>query len=181
MKNLTKALNEFGSEAVRYMKLNLGVTRRRISRRSKWKKNGKKWRATSTKIKYRKGRSVATGKLQSSVKHKVVGTKVQISMESYGDNVEYGRAPNSKMAPPSSIYKWTQAKKIQLRDLKTGKFEKEDHKKRKAMAFQMNRSIAYFGIEPYPFRSMAITRALDEHRGKIAEAMIKDIQDGIND
>lgn len=180
MSHLQKALEEFGSEFVRYMKLNLGATRNRISRRSTWKKNGKKWRATSTKIKRRKGNSVATGKLQGSIRHKVEGTKVQIFMESYGDNVEYGRPPNSKMAPPSNIYKWTQAKKIKLRNLKTGKFEPETKTGRKSMSFQMNRSIAYYGIEPFPFRAQAFTRAYKEHKDAIVEAFKKDIEDGFD-
>jgi len=181
MTNLEKALDDFGSELVRYMRLNLGVTRNRISRRSKWKKNGSKWKATSTKIKKRKGNSVATGKLQASIRHKVEDTKVQVYMESYGDNVEHGRAPNRKMAPPSNIYKWTQAKKLKLRDLKTGKFVAESKPARKSMAFQINRSIGYFGIEPYPFRSMAYTRAISEHKNLIAAAFAKDIDDGLND
>lgn len=88
--NYKKALAKFRDEVVRRAKLNLGVTRRRIRRRSTWKKTSSGWKPTSTRIIYKKGRSVASGKLQSSIRG-VVNAKmnVEIYYEKYG---EIGRA-----------------------------------------------------------------------------------------
>ena len=48
--NFEKALKDLGSEIVRKARLNLGVVRQRKGYRSTWKKSGKKWTPTSTKI-----------------------------------------------------------------------------------------------------------------------------------
>lgn len=182
MKNLQQALESFGSELARYMKLNLGAKRTKTGRRSTWKKIGKgQWKPKTTKTRKYRANSVASGKLQKSIRHKVVGSKVQISMLEYGQFVEKGRMPKSKMAPPSAIKQWTRNKKLKFRDLKTGKFKSETRSSRDGMAFAINRSIAYFGIEPFPFQLQALERAYKEHKENIMEAIKKDLQDGIND
>ena len=180
--NYRKAVEKFKNEVVRRAKLNLGVTRRRISRRSTWKKTGSRWIPTSTKIKYKKGRSVASGKLQSSIRGKVNRKlNVEIYYESYGDFVQQGRRPKgNKMAPPKKIYQWTKMKRMRIQDIEKGGFKKESESARKGMAFAINRSINYFGIEPYPFLDMAVEETMKKEMKNLTEAWKKDMIDGIN-
>ena len=176
--NTKKALATIGTEIVRNMRLNLGAVRKRKSYRSTWKGN----KPTSTKIKYRKSNSIASGKLWKSIKSRVTkNMTIEISQLSYGTYIEKGRRGKAKIPPSKEIARWTKMKKIPVRDLETGKFKKTSKIAKSGQSFVIARSIAWYGIEAYPYQAMAVKKVIEKERGNLITALKKDIQDGIND
>jgi hypothetical protein len=185
--NTKKALNTFVDTIVRRAKLELGTTRPRERRVTKWRNAGTKkkpvWKVKSSIVKMKRGRYVATGNLQKSIKGEVLGDSrftIRVFQADYGANVEAGRLPKSKMPPMSAIAGWTKTKRLQPRG-KDNKFIANSKTNRKGMNYVISRSIAEFGIKPFPYMDMALDYAVEKHIGDIRAAIQKDIQDGIND
>ena len=183
------ALEDFKNTIVRRAKLELGTTRPRERRRTQWKNVGTKkkpvWKVKSSVTKMKKGRYVASGKLQQSISGKLTSQgsmiQLQISQESYGENVEKGRKPKGKQPPHSNIMKWMTSKRIKVQDLKTNKFVKQTASRKKGLAYVIARSIAEFGIKPFPYMDMAFEYAINKHLPLIENALKQDMENGIND
>ena len=185
--NFLDALVKFKDEVVRLSKLELGTFRKKPRRRSTWKKTGKGWKPTSTKVKYKPGNYVASGKLQSSISGKASVDKdgnaqILFQEESYGAFVRAGRKPKGKFPPPNRIQEWAKVKRLPLRDLKTNEFTKSTPSKLKGRAFVIARSIAHFGIEPFDYAGKAYVAGFKKHEQKLRDALIRDIEEnGFND
>ncbi len=179
--NVEKAVRFLGSEIVRRARLNLGVVRKRTGYRSTWKKSGKKWTPTSTKKVTSKRNSVATGKLQKSIRYELTPTLgLKLYYEKYGDYVQSGRKGKSKGAPVGAIAKWSKMKRLKPRDMATGKFIAKSKGSVSSMNFMVNRSMAYYGVPAYPFMDKAIEESYDKELDNIYEAFKKDVADGLD-
>jgi hypothetical protein len=178
--NFEKAVKRLGSEIVRRARLNLGVVRQRQGYRSTWKKSGKKWTPTSTKIVRSKRNSIASGKLRDSIRYQMSGLNVGLYYEKYGDYVQSGRKGKSKMAPPIAMRSYTKMKRLKPRDMKTGKFIKATESNMNSMAFMINRSMSYYGVPAYPFMDKAIEESYEKELQNLLEAFKKDLADGID-
>lgn len=182
--NTQKALESFKDTIVRRAKLELGTERPRERRSAKWKRSGKGWKPTNVVVKKKRGRYVASGKLQQSIKGSVSVNPtfmVTIKQEDYGAFVEQGRKPKSKFPPSSKIAGWTKIKRLKPRSFKTNKFIKATPSAVKGMNYVIARSIAHFGIKPFPYMDMALDYAIEKHIPEIEKAIAKDLGNGIND
>jgi hypothetical protein len=72
---------------------------------------------------------------------------------------------------------WVKMKRIQPRDLSTGKFKSKANEE--GMRFMMNRKIKYFGIEPFPFVAQARQQILPSFNKALTKAMSQDIKKGL--
>lgn len=178
--NFQNALKQLGSEIVRKARLNLGVVRQRKGYRSTWKKKGKKWTPTSTKIVRTKRNSIASGKLRDSIRYQLNDLNVGLYYESYGDFVQSGRKGKSKMAPPLAMKSFVRMARIKPRDMETGRFKKATESNKNSTAFLINRSMSWYGVPAYPFMNRAIEDAYQQELSNLLEAFKKDLADGID-
>ena len=190
--NLKKALDDFGQEWTRLMRLELGAYRKKPRRRTKWKKVGKGWKPKMTTVKYKKGNFVNTGTLKDSIRTSVVlkpdlsnfKSLVGVDYAEHGDYVRNGRKGKKnrgKQPPPPVIADWSKMRRIKLQDLDKGGFVKESKSGRKGLGFVMGRSIAYFGIEPFDFVGLGYAEAIKRKGDDILKALVKDLGDEFND
>jgi len=111
--------------------------------------------------------------LVNSIQASPKGLNMGITMNKTADYVQNGRKPG-KGIPLASMRNWTKMKRIQPRDMGTGRFKgKADEN---AMRFMMNRKIKHFGIEPFPFVTMARKEILPQFNKALTTAMAKDIK-----
>ena len=154
----------------------LEVKRPRVSIRAKWKKVGGGWQVVSATKKTFRGNYVASGELVNSIQADPNGLTLGVSMNKTADYVQKGRKPG-KGIPLDSMRNWTKMKRIQPRDMGTGRFKgKADEN---AMRFMMNRKIKYFGITPFPFVTEARQQILPSFNKALTKAMKQDIQKGL--
>ena len=130
---------------------------------------------SATKKTFR-GNYVASGELVNSIQAEPNGLTLGITMNKTADYVQKGRKPG-KGIPLDSMRNWTKMKRIQPRDLSTGKFKSKANAE--GMRFMMNRKIKYFGITPFPFVTEARQQILPSFNKALAKAMKQDIQKGL--
>jgi hypothetical protein len=177
---LTKALDEQGERAVQLAKLELGTYKPRPSRTSTWRGMS----PTSTKIKMKKRRAVATGKLQKSIRYDLDMKdmpSVNMYFEDYGKYVEEGRKAGKGM-PLSALKKWIiSGKKLRFFNREKRQFEAMTPSKLNSLMFMINRSIKVYGILPNPFMRPAFVRSMTENFEAIEKAFAKDIEEDLNE
>jgi hypothetical protein len=179
-KNSEQVVAEYSNKWAIACRTLLEVKRPRTSIRAKWKKVGEGWTPVGdpTKKTFR-GNYVASGQLVNSIQASPKGLDMGITMARYGEAIVKGRAPmgtsrGGKGIPLASMRNWTKMKRLQPRDMGTGRFKgKADEN---AMRFMMNRKIKYFGIEPFPFVTMAQKEILPSFNKALTTAMAKDIK-----
>ena len=154
----------------------LEVKRPRVSIRAKWKKIGGGWQVVSATKKTFRGNYVASGELVASIQPAPNKLDMGITMSKTGDYVERGRKPG-KGIPINSMRSWVKMKRIQPRDMSTGRFASNSNKE--AMQFMMNRKIKYFGIQPFPFVAQARQQILPAFKKALTQALQQDIQKGL--
>jgi len=178
--SLTKALEKQGERAVQLAKLEIGTYKPRPSRTSTW--NGMS--PTSTNIKMKKRRAVASGELQKSIRYDIDTRDVpfvNMYFEDYGKYVEEGRKAG-KGVPPAALKKWiTKDRKMRFFNRKKRQFEAMTPSKLNSLMFMINRSIKAFGILPNPFMRPAFTRSMTENFEAIEKAYAEDITDELTD
>lgn len=154
----------------------LEVKRPRVSIRAKWKKVGDGWQVVSSTKKTFRGNYVASGELVNSIQADPKGLTLGITMNKTADYVQNGRKPG-KGIPLDSMRNWTKMKRIQPRDMSTGRFKRKADAN--AMRFMMNRKIKYFGIAPFPFVKEAQQQILPSFNKALTQAMKQDIKKGL--
>ena len=172
-KNSEAVVAEYSNKWAVAARMLLEVKRPRTSIRAKWKKVGEGWTPISVTKKTFRGNYVASGQLVNSIQPNPNGMTLGITMNKTGDYVQRGRKPG-KGIPLDSMRNWTKMKRIQPRDLSTGKFKSKATAE--SMRFAMNRKIKHFGIEPFPFVTMARTEILPSFNKALTKAMAQDIK-----
>ncbi len=172
-KNSEAVVAEYSNKWAVAARMLLEVKRPRTSIRAKWKKVGEGWAPISVTKKTFRGNYVASGQLVNSIQPNPNGMTLGITMNKTGDYVQNGRKPG-KGIPLDSMRNWTKMKRIQPRDLSTGKFKSKATAE--GMRFAMNRKIKHFGIEPFPFVTMARTEILPSFNKALTKAMAQDIK-----
>ena len=172
-KNSEAVVAEYSNKWAVAARMMLEVKRPRTSIRAKWKKVGEGWTPISVTKKTFRGNYVASGQLVNSIQPNPNGMTLGITMNKTGDYVQNGRKPG-KGIPLDSMRNWTKMKRIQPRDLSTGKFKSKATAE--SMRFAMNRKIKHFGIEPFPFVTMARTEILPSFNKALTKAMAQDIK-----
>ena len=154
----------------------LEIKRPRTSIRAKWKKVGGGWQVVSATKKTFRGNYVASGQLVASIQPDPKGLTLGITMNKTADYVQRGRKPG-KGIPLDSMRGWVKMKRIQPRDMSTGRYKSKATEG--AMRFMMNRKIKYFGIEPFPFVTQARQQILPSFNKALTQAMSQDIKKGL--
>jgi hypothetical protein len=172
-KNSEAIVAEYSNKWAVSARMMLELKRPRTSIRAKWKKVGEGWTPISVTKKTFRGNYVASGQLVNSIQPNPNGMTLGITMNKTGDYVQNGRKPG-KGIPLESMRNWTKMKRIQPRDLSTGKFKSKATAE--GMRFAMNRKIKHFGIEPFPFVTMARTEILPSFNKALTKAMAQDIK-----
>jgi hypothetical protein len=172
-KNSEAVVAEYSNKWAVAARMMLEIKRPRTSIRAKWKKVGEGWTPISVTKKTFRGNYVASGQLVNSIQPNPNGMTLGITMNKTGDYVQNGRKPG-KGIPLDSMRNWTKMKRIQPRDLSTGKFKSKATAE--GMRFAMNRKIKHFGIEPFPFVTMARTEILPSFNKALTKAMAQDIK-----
>ena len=172
-KNSEAVVAEYSNKWAVAARMLLEVKRPRTSIRAKWKKVGEGWTPISVTKKTFRGNYVASGQLVNSIQPNPNGMTLGITMNKTGDYVQRGRKPG-KGIPLDSMRNWTKMKRIQPRDLSTGRFKSKATAE--GMRFAMNRKIKHFGIEPFPFVTMARTEILPSFNKALTKAMAQDIK-----
>ena len=172
-KNSEAVVAEYSNKWAVAARMLLEVKRPRTSIRAKWKKVGEGWTPISVTKKTFRGNYVASGQLVNSIQPNPNGMTLGITMNKTGDYVQRGRKPG-KGIPLESMRNWTKMKRIQPRDLSTGRFKSKATAE--GMRFAMNRKIKHFGIEPFPFVTMARTEILPSFNKALTKAMAQDIK-----
>lgn len=172
-KNSEAVVAEYSQKWAVAARLLLEVKRPRTSIRAKWKKVGEGWTPVSVTKKTFRGNYVASGELVNSIQASPKGLTLGITMNKTADYVQNGRKPG-KGIPLDSMRNWTKMKRIQPRDLSTGKFKSKATAE--SMRFMMNRKIKHFGIEPFPFVTMSRTEILPKFNKALTKAMAQDIK-----
>jgi hypothetical protein len=172
-KNSEAVVAEYSNKWAVSARMMLEVKRPRTSIRAKWEKVGEGWTPISVTKKTFRGNYVASGQLVNSIQPNPNGMTLGITMNKTGDYVQNGRKPG-KGIPLESMRNWTKMKRIQPRDLSTGKFKSKATAE--GMRFAMNRKIKHFGIEPFPFVTMARTEILPSFNKALTKAMAQDIK-----
>jgi hypothetical protein len=172
-KNSEAVVAEYSNKWAVAARMMLEVKRPRTSIRAKWKKVGEGWTPISVTKKTFRGNYVASGQLVNSIQPNPNGMTLGIIMNKTGDYVQNGRKPG-KGIPLESMRNWTKMKRIQPRDLSTGRFKSKATAE--GMRFAMNRKIKHFGIEPFPFVTMARTEILPSFNKALTKAMAQDIK-----
>jgi len=172
-KNSEAVVAEYSNKWAVAARMMLEVKRPRTSIRAKWKKVGEGWTPISVTKKTFRGNYVASGQLVNSIQPNPNGMTLGITMNKTADYVQNGRKPG-KGIPLESMRNWTKMKRIQPRDLSTGRFKSKATAE--SMRFMMNRKIKHFGIEPFPFVTMARTEILPSFNKALTKAMAQDIK-----
>jgi len=179
-KNSEQVVAEYSNKWAIACRSMLEIKRPRTSIRAKWKKVGAGWEPVGppTKKTFR-GNYVASGQLVNSIQAAPKGLDIGIKMARYGEAIVLGRAPMGKSRggkgiPLDSMRNWTKMKRIQPRDLSTGKFK--SNATAESMRYLMNRKIKHFGIEPFPFVTMARQEILPSFNKALSKAMATDIK-----
>ena len=172
-KNSEQVVAEYSNKWAIACRTLLEVKRPRTSIRAKWKKVGEGWTPISVSKKTFRGNYVASGQLVNSIQPAPKGLDMGITMNKTATMYKTERKPG-KGIPLASMRNWTKMKRIQPRDMGTGRFKgKADEN---AMRFMMNRKIKHFGIEPFPFVTMARKEILPQFNKALTTAMAKDIK-----
>ena len=172
-KNSEQVVAEYSNKWAIACRAMLELKRPRTSIRAKWKKVGTGWTPISVTKKTFRGNYVASGQLVNSIQAQPKGLSLGITMNKTADYVQNGRKPG-KGIPLDSMRNWTKMKRIQPRDLSTGKFKSKATAE--SMRYLMNRKIKHFGIEPFPFVTMARQEILPSFNKALTKAMAMDIK-----
>jgi hypothetical protein len=172
-KNSEQVVAEYSQKWAIAARQLLEVKRPRTSIRAKWKKVGEGWTPVSVSKKTFRGNYVASGQLVNSIQASPKGLSLGITMNKTADYVQNGRKPG-KGIPLSAMKSWVKMKRIQPRDLSTGKFKSKATEE--GMRYVMNRKIKHFGIEPFPFVSMSRAEILPSFNKALTKAMAQDIK-----
>lgn len=170
MPNTEKQIERMAVEFKLQIQGQLRRSRKRVSIKAKWTKDGKTWKPSKiTKSTYTSNYK-ASGNLIDSVKVEGKGLNWEVSMLPYAYYVINGRK-KGKGIPIKAMQQWIKDKKIKPRD-EGGKFSKTS---RETMGFLMNRKIKYFGIEGFDFVEPAKKDVLKRYSGALTKAIKKDI------
>ena len=172
-KNSEEVVKAYSQKWAIACKTLLEVKRPRVSIRAKWKKVGDGWQPISSTKKTFRGNYVASGQLVNSIQPNPQGMTLGITMNQTANWVQNSRKPG-KGIPLNAMSQWTKMKRIQPRDMSTGRFKSKSNAE--SMRFLMNRKIKHFGIEPFPFVSMAREQILPSFNKDLTKAMAKDIK-----
>jgi hypothetical protein len=172
-KNSEQVVAEYSQKWAIAARALLEIKRPRTSIRAKWKKVGEGWTPISVQKKTFRGNYVASGQLVNSIQPNPQGMTLGITMSKTADWVQNGRKPG-KGIPLDSMRNWTKMKRIQPRDLSTGRFKSKATAE--SMRYLMNRKIKHFGIEPFPFVQMSRTEILPSFNKALTKAMAQDIK-----
>jgi hypothetical protein len=172
-KNSEQVVAEYSQKWAIAAKNLLSVKRPRTSIRARWKRVGEGWQPISVQKKTFRGNYVASGQLVNSIQPDPKGLTLGITMNQTAEYVENGRKPG-KGIPLQSMRNWTKMKRIQPRDLGTGRFKSKATAE--SMRYLMNRKIKHFGIEPFPFVAMSKAEILPSFNKALTKAMAKDIK-----
>ena len=175
-KSSAKIVAEYSKKWAIACRSMLEVKRPRVSIRAKWKKVGGGWQVVSATKKTFRGNYVASGQLVNSIQADPKGLTLGISMNETADYVQKGRKPG-KGIPINSMRNWVKMKRIQPRDMGTGRFKSKANAE--GMRFMMNRKIKYFGITPFPFVTEARQQILPSFNKALTQAMKQDIKKGL--
>lgn len=155
-------LNSIGQDIVEAAQRELGATRT---------VNGKK------------RRSVATGRLKDSLSFRATAryNNPVLEFSATGEAANYlrfvveGRKKGARMPPIEPILKWMSIKRIRVRK-PGGGFDKETPEKRRALAWNIARSISVKGIPANPFYSTAIENVLERRGKEFLDTLNKEIE-----
>jgi len=172
-KNSERVVAEYSDKWAIACRSLLETKRPRTSIRAKWKKVGSSWQVISSTKRTFRGNYVSSGELVNSIQPNPQGLTLGIKMNKTGQYVQSGRKPG-KGIPLDAMRNWVKMKRIQPRDLSTGKYKSKTTIG--TMMYLMNRKIKYFGIEPFPFVAMAQKQILPKFNKALAQAMAKDIK-----
>lgn len=117
---------------------------------------------------------VATGVLYDSISFKITQDgDVQFYYEDYGDNVEAGRKPGSRMPPVQKIIAWAKIKGLpQFRDKETGRYLSHEQR-----GWMIAKAVARDGFRPIRFFSEAFDLAINQYPvEKIEDIIEKNIE-----
>jgi hypothetical protein len=157
--NQTQVLNDFAERVNKLARINIGASRTVA---------GKKRRIDNT------------GKLRSSLDHKVNVSRNSFSLQflaaAYAQYVDEGRRPG-KGAPPAEILKWIKTKPIRVRDKESNQFVEATEARVKSLAFLINRKIKEKGIAPTWFFTEPFNDNFVKLPDDIVEAYMLDMDD----
>jgi hypothetical protein len=183
-----KVLEAMANDAIFYARQDLAADQVRTNIRAKWKAG-----RLDSYVKKRARRAVQnTGELGRSLSFKMSSrdNRPNLTFEGadYADYVDKGRFPYlnpskgiGKGIPPTVLDGWIRSRRIQPRELSTGRILPTTEANIKTMGFLMNRKIKHFGIEPTGFFTDSLKRAQDEHEGDLVNAFEQDVASGIPD
>ena len=118
-------------------------------------------------------RKNATKDLWKSIAYKVNPKTgdIEFSYADYGTFVESGRRAGAKLPPPNKLAKWAKIKGLP-------RWENEDTGEKytyKQMGWMIAVAIQRDGIQPYPFFTSALNRAMNDYYYKLEEAVAQAI------
>lgn len=181
--NFTKALEAMGAAVVERARLEIGLTRERENRRTKWAKAGKGWQPISSQVTKAKGRINASGKLAASLKPNIFIMKgtptLEIKGEDYGIFINEGRKPTQGGGNGSvrrNVEKWAIVKPVRVRDISkpAGGFMKVTPSSRGAQSFLIARKIHHFGFPATRFMADAMNQVIPKYKEELLEALKQD-------
>lgn len=172
-KHTTQVVADYSEKWAIACKALLETKRPRTSIRARWKKVGDTWQPISVTKRTFRGNYVSSGQLVNSIKPKPDGLNLGITMNKTGTYVQNGRKPG-KGIPLDAMRSWVKMKRIQPRDLSTGKFKSKSSLSH--MMYLMNRKIKYFGIEPFPFVTIARDQILPPFNKALTKAIAQDLK-----
>lgn len=186
--NYTNALKSIGDVVVKRARLELGATRDREKRKTKWARSGNGWQPLQSQVSKAKGRINASGALSASLKWNIAKNAngdptLEMTGNSYGVQINEGRAPTRaggdgsvqrNIWNPATGSGWVKVKNIRLQK-PGGGFIKDTPEGRGAQAFLIARKIHAFGFPATYFMRDAITQILEKERKTLLEALKKDV------
>lgn len=112
---------------------------------------------------------VATGVLYDSISFQITQeAEVKFYYEEYGDNVEAGRKPGSRMPPVQKIITWAKIKGLpQFRDKETGRYLSHE-----ARGWMIAKAVARDGFRPIRFFSEAFDLAIEQYPTEMIEEIL---------
>ena len=163
LNNTNKAAEKWGALIVERAQLELGTRRRQTAGSGR------------TYI----GRKVSSDALRKGLgyTHSISGKNI-LSFD-FGAKVDYGTyvhegRQRGKMPPLDSIIDWMGKKRIRPRDAETGSFVQATPGRVRSLAYLIARSIGKYGVEPFPFFSMAFDHHAQAMEKEIADAFVDD-------
>lgn len=116
------------------------------------------------------GSKNATNTLTRSIKYKVVGDTLDITMIGYGRYVQSGRRAGARMPPVNEIEKW-----VKVRGIRPNKGGTT-----RGLSFAIAKSIKEKGIRPFDFAPPSIHEIINDIRKEFTITISKEFTDEIH-